>query len=84
MPLAVLLDTVGQIAQTPILGLGNLAALFFDQGFDILDQRLGLGRREVRTSDEDVLVVSHWLPSLWIAAPWNRRVGFRSGGSSPA
>src|SRR5262249_43561221 len=59
VPLAVLLDAVGDVAQAPMLLLGDLAAELGDQGREGIGQRIGLGGRDVLTRDEHVLVERH-------------------------
>ncbi|MNC54514.1 hypothetical protein D3C75_1040000 [compost metagenome] len=64
MSLAVLLDPVGQVAQTPVLDLGDGTAAFFDQSLDGVVQRFGLLRRDILARHDRVLVKSHAVVSL--------------------
>ena len=57
--LAVLLDAVGEVAQTPIFPLRHLAALLDDNRGKGLGQRFDLGGRGVLARDKDVLVERH-------------------------
>src|SRR5580704_7678418 len=61
--LAVLLDPIGEVAKAPVLNLGDVSALGFDESFELLVQRLGLLRRNILPRDEHVLVIGHLVPS---------------------
>jgi len=59
MSLAALLDLVGERLQTPIFGLGDLAAAFLYNGGEFLGQGVDLRLRNVLTCKEHMLVESH-------------------------
>ena len=61
--LAVLADTVGQIAQAPVFGLADLAAQFRDRLGDVFDESIDLLRRDFRPRDKHVFVERHFFPS---------------------
>ena len=59
MALAVLPHPVGQVAQAPVLVLGDLAAVLGDEPGIGLGQGLGLLRREILARNEGMLVAPH-------------------------
>ena len=59
MPLAVLLDAIGEAAQAPIFLLLDLAVLSFDDGLEVGRQRVHLLRADVLARDQEMLVQSH-------------------------
>ena len=56
MPLAVLLDAVGEAAQAPVFALLHLAALLGDDGGDQLGDRLDLLLRDVVACNEHAFI----------------------------
>src|SRR3546814_16916518 len=66
MPLAVLLDLVGELRQAPGFGLVNLALKLADDIGDGFRQRVDLSLAQVLTRDKDMLVKRHGSrPSIW-------------------
>ena len=59
MPLAVLLDAIGQSAQAPIFLLLDLAAFAFDDGLEMGGQCVHLLRADILARDQEMLVKSH-------------------------
>src|SRR3546814_10173058 len=65
MPLAVLLDLVGELRQAPGFGLVNLALKLADDVGDGFRQRVDLSLAQVLTRDKHMLVKRHGaLPSI--------------------
>src|SRR5262249_24267597 len=69
MTLAVLLHAVGEVAQTPILALLDLAALFRDQLSKAVGQGINLCARDVLARNEHILVKRHRFYPLWLIVP---------------
>src|SRR5690349_1534997 len=67
MALAVLIDLVGEGLQTPLLGLGNLAAVVANDRRERFGELLDLSGRDVLACDEHALVIRH-LVSPWLLA----------------
>ena len=67
--LAVFLDAIGEVAKAPVLDLGDVAAAFLDEDFQLIVEGFSLLRRDVLPRDHDVLVERHgFLLPLWKAA----------------
>src|SRR5262249_21708589 len=64
--LAILLDAVGEGAQTPIFALLDLAAALADDAGESLRQALDLRRGDVLARNEYRLVQTHMRNSLWL------------------
>src|SRR5690348_51836 len=73
MALAVLLDAVGEVAQTPVFAFGDLATMLGDEIGEGLGQGFDLGGRNILTRNKDVFVERH-PSSLWLFAArrWSR------------
>src|SRR3546814_4032352 len=69
MALLVLLDAVAEIAQAPLLGLGDLAALAFDDLAELRNHGFDLCGRNILARDEYVLVERHRQLSFWLLRP---------------
>ena len=63
--LAVLRDSIGEGAQTPGLGLGDLPAIVGDDLGGVFRERIDLGLGEVLTREENMLVERHVSFSLF-------------------
>ena len=66
MALALFLDWVGEIAKAPVLVPVNLAFILIDDLCHVLDKRLNLLRRDIRTGHEHLLVKRHCIPFLYM------------------
>lgn len=65
VPLALLVDRIGEVAQTPILGLADLGALLFQKSGKLLDEGIDLRRGDVGSCNDHVFVeCQFWLPCL--------------------
>ena len=58
----VLVDLVSHLAQTPILGIGNLAAIVLDDLFHLLGEVIILTLRQVLPCDEHGFIKWHFIP----------------------
>ena len=86
--LAVLGDAVGEAAQAPGLGLGDLPAIVGDDLGGVFRERIDLGLGQVLTREENMLVERHVSSSLFWpiadAAPVARPSGCRSKNTGAA
>jgi hypothetical protein len=82
MRLAVLRDAIGEAAQTPGLGLGDLAAIVGEDLGGVIRERVDLGLGKVLTREENMLVERHVRVTLFWpiadAAQCKRPSGCRS------
>ena len=65
MTLAVLLDPVGEVAETPVLDLGDGAAMFLDERLQRVIESFGLLRGDILPRNDHVFVIGHVCPLPW-------------------
>ncbi len=67
MPLAVLLDAVGEAAKAPIFLLFDIAAIALDDGLEMGGEGVDRLRADVLARDQEMLVESHIHSLVWAA-----------------
>src|SRR3546814_7256772 len=69
LPLAVLLDAVGESPQAPVLGAGHAAAVVFEDLGEVRHQGFDLRCGDVLACDDHALIESHDVLPLAVGGP---------------